>query len=413
MRIKTALYVFISILILPSNNGHASEANTKVFLSAQEIDVLAGPGSREPTLFVANDGCVYLSWMEPVDDGRYALRFAVHEETGWSRPRTIAEGDNWFVNWSDFPSFVAFGDGSLAAHWRVKNGGNTFYSYDINVAYSTDGGKTWSAPTVPHRDEMKTQHGFVSMLPWSNERLLLVWLDGRNMSGTGPDDTGTGAMTLRFATLDRQGRPANDTLLDERVCTCCQTAAALTSDGVVVAYRDRSQEEIRDISVVRLQQGRWTAPRTLYKDGWEIAGCPINGPAIAAEGQRVAVAWFTAANDNPRVRVAFSNDGGATFGEPIRVDERGAVGRVDIVLLADGAALVSWLELTAKGEEIRLRRVRPTGSPDQAITLVRSRSGRTSGFPRMARKGDKIYFAWTQPGKPLTIRTAVLKLSAP
>ena len=34
----------------------------------------------------------------------------------------------------------------------------------------------------------------------------------------------------------------------------------------------------------------------------------------------------------------------------------------------------------------------------------------TSGFPRMVRNGDEIYFAWTQPGKPLTIRTAVLKL---
>jgi len=266
---------------------------------------------------------------------------------------------------------------------------------------------------VPHRDGTKTQHGFVSMLPWSQEKLLLVWLDGRNMSGAGPDDTGTGAMTLRFTTLDRQGRPANETLLDERVCTCCQIAAALTSNGVVVAYRDRSQEEVRDISIVRFHQGRWTEPRTLYEDGWEIAGCPVNGPAISADSHRVAVTWFTAANDNPRVSVAFSNDGGATFDEPIRVDERGAVGRVDIILLPDGAALVSWLELTAKGEEIRVRRVRSEGPPDQAITLVRSTSGRTSGFPRMVRKNSEVYIAWTQPGKPLTIRSAVLKLGGP
>ncbi len=383
MRPKSAICLFI--LILASNNGHASEVNTKVFLSAGEIDVPAGPGSREPNLFVADDGRVYLSWMEPIDDRRYALRFAVRKEKGWSRPRTIADGDNWFVNWSDFPSLVAFADGSLAAHWRVKNGGNTFYSYDINIAYSTDGGETWSTPTVPHRDGTKTQHGFVSMLPWSNERLLLIWLDGRKMSGTGPDDTGTGEMTLRFAALDKKGRLADEMLLDTRVCTCCQTAVARTTDGVVVAYRDRSEEEIRDISVVRFHQGRWTEPRTLYKDRWEIAGCPINGPAIAAEGQRVAIAWFTAANDTPRVKVAFSNDGGTTFGTPIRVDGRGALGRVDIILLPDGAALVSWLELTAKDEEIRLRRVRPIGSPDQAITLVRSRPGRASGNPRMVR----------------------------
>ena len=105
VRMKSTLHLFVSILILLSHNSDASETS-KVFLSTEEIDVPAGAGSREPSLFAAGNGRVYLSWMEPVYDGRYALRFAVREEKGWSRPRTIAEGDNWFVNWSDFPALV-------------------------------------------------------------------------------------------------------------------------------------------------------------------------------------------------------------------------------------------------------------------------------------------------------------------
>ena len=193
---------------------------------------------------------------------------------------------------------------------------------------------------------------------------------------------------------------------------CCGIAAALTTDGAVFAYRDRSEEEIRDISIVRFHNGRWSEPRAVYKDGWEIDGCPVNGPAIAADGRRVAVAWFTAANDDPRAQVAFSNDGGKTFGPPIRIADNGVLGRLGIVLLPDRSALVTWLQATAKGEQIRLRRVPLAGPPDQPFTLIQLRARRTSGFPHIARAGDEVYFAWTERSYPPSIRTAVLKMTA-
>ena len=220
-------------------------------------------------------------------------------------------------------------------------------------------------------------------------------------------------MTLRVAAVDSNGRLSEERLLDRRVCTCCQTASALTSEGVVVVYRDRSETEIRDISIIRYRRGRWSDPRPVQEDGWQIDGCPINGPAVAARGERVAVAWFTAAHDSPRVQVAFSNDGGESFDAAIAVAGSRALGRTDITLLPDDSALVTWLELTPRGEAIRFRRVRPGGLVERAATLSSASSGRTSGFPRIVRDGHDVYFAWTQPGKPLTIRTAVLKIAAP
>ena len=178
-----------------------------------------------------------------------------------------------------------------------------------------------------------------------------------------------------------------------------------------MVYRDRSEKEVRDISVIRYDKGRWTEPKTIHADGWEINGCPVNGPSVAADGRKVAVAWFTAQGDKPRVNIAFSNDAGANFGPPVQVDDGNPMGRVQVIMLSDGAALVVWLERTAKGGEIRTRRVKADGMRDQSITVGDTSAARAAGFPRMARAGNEVVFAWTESGKPSTVRTAVGKLS--
>lgn len=378
----------------------------------QSDEPVAALDSGEPNLYAAADGRVYLSWIEAAGEKRRALRFAVRTGDRWSEPHTITEGENLFVNWADFPSLVALADGALVAHWLVKSS-NDAHAYDINVARSTDSGKTWGKPILPHRDGTKTEHGFVSMLPWSSGQVGAIWLDGRNFKESSHDskESSTNEMTLRHTTIDAGGQISKDVLLDPRVCDCCQTSAALTSEGAIVVYRDRSEKEIRDISFVRFSKGRWTEPKSLSADGWEIHGCPVNGPSVSAEGKRVAVAWFTAAHETPRVKVIFSNDAGATFGQPIQVDEAAPIGRVDVSLLADGSALVSWLERTAKGGDVKVRRIRPDGSRDQPITIADSSAARVSGFPQMARAGNEVVLAWTQPGTPTRVHTGVIRLA--
>jgi hypothetical protein len=149
------------------------------------------------------------------------------------------------------------------------------------------------------------------------------------------------------------------------------------------------------------------------RDGWRIDACPVNGPAVAAEGERVAVAWFTAAADTPRVRVAFSGDAGDTFGAPVRVDAGDPTGRVDVELLPGGSALVSWLERTeGGGAEVLARVVSPGDQAGTPLVVASSTAERAGGFPRMARSGEWIIFAWTEPGDSPRVRVARARIGA-
>jgi hypothetical protein len=347
-----------------------------------------------------------LSWVEPAGEKRHALRFATRTKGGaWSDAATIAEGGDWFVNWADFPSVASLRDGTLFAHWLAKSSSGT-YSYDVNVSVSKDGGKTWSRPVVPHRDATRSEHGFVAMAPWAAESMGIVWLDGRKTAAAG--HAGHGEMSLMHTTLGKGGGLGAETVLDGRVCDCCQTDAARADGATVVVYRDRSEKEVRDVSLVRFAEGRWSEPRAVGGDGWQINGCPVNGPAVAAAGRRVAVAWFTMAEGKARVKVAFSSDAGNTFAPALAVDDGRPLGRVDVLMLESGAALVSWLEQTDGGATLRVRRVSPDGTRGGSLEVAGTTAARSSGFPRMLAAGGEVMLAWRDGGAPARIHTALL-----
>jgi hypothetical protein len=338
------------------------------------------------------------------------LRFAERTADGWSAPRDVASGTDWFVNWADVPSVIRLEIGELAAHWLQKSGADT-YAYDVRLSHSRDNGQTWSPSLTPHSDGTKTEHGFASLFQVPGAGLGLVWLDGRAMAGGSHDGNGGGAMSVRFALYDPHWRRTTELPIDPRVCECCPTTAAVTDQGPIVAYRNRSEDETRDIYVSRLENGAWTEPRAVHHDGWTINACPVNGPMLSTRGRNVVIAWFTAVGDQPRVFLAFSTDSARTFGAPIRLDDAGSLGRVDIELLQDGSAIASWIELSAAGAELRARRVDPAGRRSPAVAVSSVAASRASGYPRLAVHGSDVTFAWTEAADGSTrVRTALASL---
>lgn len=390
----------------------------------QEIATPIKENSAEPELTTASDGRVILSWFEKTGDKKHALRFMFRENEKWSEIQTVTEGENFFVNWADFPSIVMTSNKTLTAHWLVKNAAKP-YAYNVNVSFSSDNGKTWTKPEKPHTDNTETEHGFVSFLNWSDGKTGVVWLDGRKFQGadqhaenenkkdeaqhSGHDEALKKEMTLRYVAFGQDGKMSDEAELDGRVCDCCQTSAAMTSEGAIVVYRDRSEEEIRDISAVRFVNGQWEKPQKISNDNWKINGCPVNGPVIAAKDKHVALVWYTEAEDIHRVKVAFSKDAGANFSQPVIVDEGKTIGRTDLLMLEDGSVLVVWLTGDANNAEIKCRRVKPDGTMEEPFKVANTSVERKSGFPRIARAGNEIIFAWTDMTAN-KVRVAVAKL---
>jgi hypothetical protein len=450
-RIRFAGIIATTLAIAMPMKGKALSQAPTPAIQPIPITSPAATESSEPWLAVAPDGTTWLSWVERVGSAEDVFRASRLQDSVWSKPVTIAQGDSFFVNWADVPSVLPLGGGRLVAHWPWKTG-IPIYAYDVRVSQSADDGRTWGPWVVPHSDGTPTEHGFASMAPHPLGTLV-VWLDGRDFEyrkETAPPETTAsgeavnsaepiGDVSLRGAVITREGRVVRDKLLpyektlagdssadlfDAKVCDCCPTALVTTRTGFLVAYRDRAAGEVRDISLMRYDRdkvtrlanstevrGAWSKPYTVHPDRWRIEGCPVNGPAMDANGDRVAIAWYTEGSDTARVLLAFSKNGGVSFAKPVRVDDGRPHGRVDVVLLQDGSALVTWLE---DGPEklayVRARHVAANGVAEESVTIAKTSSARASGFPRMVRSGKRLVFAWTDITRPSRVRTAIADL---
>lgn len=377
-------------------------------LSAPEIALEitpAAPGARWPFLARATDGRVGMVWTERGADSAAIVRFAERSARGvWGPARTVVRDSALFVNFADHPVLAAHPEGDWIVVWMQRGNGTGKYDYGIRVSRSADAGVHWTKAAAPHDAAERGEHGFVSLLPLAGGAVGVSFLDGSRNGAPG------GATQVVWARLDRAGRVVRAQPLDPRACDCCQTASAMTSQGPIVVYRDRSDDEVRDIWVTREVKGAWTAPRPLVAEGWKIAACPVNGPAVVAHDTRVAVVWFGAPHDTARVQLAFSSDAGTTFTKPVRIDGGRPGGHVGVALATDGGAWASWLE-RGNGEQmdVRLRRVFPDGSMLPPQTIGSATGLRPAGWPVMLADGDGLLVAWTVPGVPTTVRLGRLR----
>ena len=372
----------------------------------KRIEFPAAPDSGEPFLTEDAAGSVYASWVEKRDDGNQSLQFSKlnADASAWSEPVLIADGSNWFVNWADVPSIAVGPDGRMAAHW-LEGLGTGRYAYGVRITFSDDHGQTWSSPEWLHEDESSSEHGFVSLSYASDGSLDSIWLDGRNMA------LGSDNMMIMSRRINSDGTFEDEQIIDDQTCECCPTSIARLADGSIIsAFRDRSDDEIRNIHVRKGDENGWQTSAWSSSDGWKIAACPVNGPVVQSEGAHVAVAWFTAPEDVPAVHVSFSEDQGASFENTVSVHENRPIGRVGMSMLDEKKIVVTWIESgvapadsarsTAAAEAgIKMRIVHTDGTLESTNVVAPTASSRASGYPRVATQDETLVFLWTQVGE--------------
>jgi hypothetical protein len=406
----------------PGSSEESRVADSR--LQGRQVDPPVSAPAFAPSLTVGEQE-IFLSWLEKRDgdDDSVSHRLRFSKLTGgvWSTPSTIAEGANFFANWADIPKVIQSSGGTLFAHWLAKTAKDT-YAYSINMARSGDAGVSWQKLGTLNDDSSPTEHGFVSYVR-EGAGVRAFWLDGRAMVNDG------GSMALRTAYVHE--RIESSELLDKRVCDCCSTDAAIVRGMPTVVFRDRSPEEIRDISVIQgsiraagakpddlaphAAKFQWSDSSPVSEDGWEIAGCPVNGPEIAVDDDSTAVAWFTGSGDEPKVAVAFSSGNGIDFGEPVVIDADVPLGRVDVIMAGTDTAVVSWLASNQdQAAEVRLQSVSSDGRVGDPRVVARTSASRAAGVPKMVRSGQIVYIAWVETGAEdgSKIRVREVELSA-
>lgn len=403
---KTTLLASFVLIVSAAGCGRdaappePAAAVLKPGLSAWTLPV--APGSAQPDLVAAPDGRLLLGWFDSQPGRRTRLQFADYDAGGqWGVTRTIAIGSSFFVDWADTPHLMATPDGALWVQWLQKSGSSD-HAYDVVVSTSRNGGMDWSAPVRPYDDATPAEHGFVSLWPVGRDRLGIAWLDGRHahhhesIDSAGQTMAG-GTTMLRVASFDGALQRSGDTELDAVTCDCCQTDAAPTSKGLLLVYRDRTADDIRDIRAVRHDGKAWSASAPVSEDGWRMPACPVNGPSVAAEGDNVVVGWYTAAGDAPMTKLARSADAGDTFAAPVVLDRDEAVqGRIEVALDARNAWAL-WVREDKVGQSLWLARFAPDLSKEaERIEVAKLRGrGRGTGFPQLALRDGAAYVVWT------------------
>ena len=395
-------------------------------LRVETVDVPAPAGSIVPQTALMKTGDLVISRLEPRADKGYRFRAARWNRHRWSDPVTIDDSTDIAMFTADLPGIAELPDGAWLAYWERMDRAakDDPVATVIKLARSADFGRTWTQLPPPHRDDGAGEHSFLAPFSIGSE-LGLAWLDAKRehhthspASGPTPaSDEYFGAIGLRYASFRADGSQNADAFVDPITCECCPTSAAVTIRGPVIVYRDRAAPEgvrpediryetptVRDIHLVRFENGHWTEPRRVHADNWVFNACPDNGPAVDTVDNHVAVAWWTAVGNQPRAFVVFSEDAGDHFGPPIRVVAKAGEGQVTVAIAAQGrAAVVGWLE----NHETWARWVGADGRVSQAVSL--GHAPNHSRLPRWITTNGGVVAVWTDETKAVrTIRMARL-----
>ena len=354
-------------------------------IKLEAVSTPASGSSSQANWARTAQGDPLLSWIETTKDGSDALRYAILHVGQWSQPRTIASQRHFFRQAAEIPSVVALSDGTLIAEWiEAPSGGGDSDAEFVYIAASHDG-TTWSKPVMANRDKSQSQHGLASIVASGPHEASLIWLQA--LKG---DD---GPASLMRTVVDANGDAGKEESINPDVCQCCPTSVIQTPQGILIAYRAHTRQDIRDITVIRNEKGQWQPKKTVFNDGWKINACPTNAASASGSGNHVAVAWYTAAGNMPRAEFAASSDGGATFGKPVTVSTGSSYGYVSTAVASDGSATVSWLERGGQGARLLARRVSPAGAM-RTVTEVAHGSRQDLGYPRLVQSGADTLIAW-------------------
>ncbi len=274
----------------------------------------------------------------------------------------------------------------------------------INYSRSVDFGRSFLPPNDVTAKAEPSFNGFATMAASTSGTVGMAWLDGRNPSR----DLATFDLYATVST-DHGASFDGDVLVASDVCPCCRPALAIAQDGrVFIAWRQVFEGQVRDIVVASSADGGRTfgTPVRVAVDGWVLSGCPHSGPALALVGERLVVAWFTAAaGAQPGIRTAWSDDGGKSFAPFVHASADVLdANHPDLSVSEDGRVALSFQGRSPTSSDgwsplqpwlVELTDGELPGVPMPLATAVGAAT-----YPALATDAEgRAHLAWTEPGE--------------
>jgi hypothetical protein len=348
-------------------------------------------GASTPTAAFAADGTLWLAWV----DGT-TVYVGASKDLGVSFASAVPvnpEPEPIDANGEARPKIAVGSKGEVYVSYTRKLAKP--YTGEIRFSRSTDGGRTFAAPITVNDDGLATGHRFDALSVAPNGDVHLVWIDKRE--GERAAESGVkyeGAALYEAVSTDGGATFQKNRKLKDNVCECCRLAVAWDGATPVLFLRDLMDGGVRDHSLARIDDGKSPTFVRATDDGWEIAGCPHAGPALAAGDGVLHLAWFTGAGTHGSgTFYRRSTDDGRTFDEPMRLGGARGTGRPQ-VLAAGRVVWVTWRE-AVDDETSAVFAVR---SDDAGATWSKPREvARTRGesdHPLLLARGEAGYVSW-------------------
>jgi hypothetical protein len=339
----------------------------------------------------APDGLLYAV----AKQGEHLMLYrSTNEGVSWSAPVVVnAQPEAISADGENRPKLAFAKDGGLLVSWTHPFSKPS--TGEIRLARSDDG-ERFSAPITVHQDRAEITHRFESMLVAGDGRVLLAWIDKRDLEKAKAGKEAYRGAAIYAAVSTDGGRSFQpEKKLADHSCECCRLTSASDADGApLFMWRHVFAPNERDHAIVRIKaDGSPEAVQRATFDRWKIDGCPHHGPSLAvdAAGVRHAV-WFNQKDGEGRVFYGrLSTDAAGTS-----VDGQRTVGgardeHADLAVSGKRVAVV-WKEFDGEQATIRAELSEDGGKTFRILDLAASAG--PSDQPRALARGEKLYAFW-------------------
>lgn len=363
--------------------------------------------AAEPAAAPGRDGTVYVAWVE--HRGAQADVWLSHfdpDERPLGRPARVNPNAGEATSWhGDPPTLTVAPDGTVYIGWTARDE-RAAQASTLYLSASRDGGRSFGPPSKVNDDEKPCVHGMHSLAVSGDGRVYVTWLDERDIErkeadpSTAPSHMHTESnRVVYFASSADGGRTFSpNRRVAAEACPCCKTSLAVGGDGrVYLAWRQVLPGNFRHIAVASTNDGgqSFSPPAIVSDDRWEIQGCPVSGPALAAAGGSLRVLWYTAGEaGRPGLYWSESSDGGRTFGPRQTLAETGGRGTPALLKGAGGGFIAVWEGSEGATPVTLMAGLNGDGRPTEPSTLA---SG--GALPAAAEAGGQVFVAYIGGGE--------------